>query len=263
MVNTHAHYYWGKPTASIDWCEPNYIVSPYIAEFWNSISSLWLCVLAIFGLYVSKLDSLDRRVPIAYLGLCIVGIGSTAFHATLLYEHQLLDELPMIYSSLFFNYCVLKELVPKRTLLISGLVLYGVLTTTAMLSFQDFPILHQLAYAVLVLIIVGRSAVITHYSKDKKPYQHLYIYAFVSFGFGYLSWLLERKLCHNGQVIAGVQMHAIWHILTGLGTYVWIQFMIIYTVQVKNTTKNPRYCEIHRLFRLIPYVRVKEGKKSN
>ena len=25
--------YWGKPTATIDWCEENYVVNHYIAEF--------------------------------------------------------------------------------------------------------------------------------------------------------------------------------------------------------------------------------------
>lgn len=28
--------YWSPRTASIDWCEANYVVSSYIAEFWVS-----------------------------------------------------------------------------------------------------------------------------------------------------------------------------------------------------------------------------------
>jgi len=36
--------WWGHPTASIDWCEENYVVSYYIAEFWNTISNLAMIV---------------------------------------------------------------------------------------------------------------------------------------------------------------------------------------------------------------------------
>ena len=32
--------FWGPVTANYDWCESNYAVSQYVAEFFNSISSL-------------------------------------------------------------------------------------------------------------------------------------------------------------------------------------------------------------------------------
>jgi len=39
--------YWGKRTATIDWCESNYEVTSFIAEFWNTISNL---VMILFDL---------------------------------------------------------------------------------------------------------------------------------------------------------------------------------------------------------------------
>jgi dihydroceramidase len=39
--------------------------------------------------------------------LCLlVGIGSTMFHMTLKYPMQLMDELPMIYGSCIFIFCM-------------------------------------------------------------------------------------------------------------------------------------------------------------
>lgn len=44
--------------------------------------------------YISSLERNHVR-GIIYQGVGLVGIGSFAFHATLLYEAQLADELPM------------------------------------------------------------------------------------------------------------------------------------------------------------------------
>ena len=47
----------------------------------------------------------------AYLALAVVGVGSVLFHATLKYEMQLMDEVPMIYSTAVMGYilCEVKK----------------------------------------------------------------------------------------------------------------------------------------------------------
>ena len=65
--------------------------------------------LALFGARNSSTQGLPFRYTLTYLGIAFVGIGSLAFHATLLYEAQLLDELPMIYTSLVLSYCILED----------------------------------------------------------------------------------------------------------------------------------------------------------
>ena len=32
--------YWGDVDATIEWCERNYVVTPYVAEWWNTVTSL-------------------------------------------------------------------------------------------------------------------------------------------------------------------------------------------------------------------------------
>src|SRR5579871_6918927 len=87
--------FWGPVTSSVDWCEANYAVTPYVAELWNTLSSLAMVAAGAAGLLHRKLP--DARYRMAYALLALVGLGSIAFHASLRFELQMLDELPMLY----------------------------------------------------------------------------------------------------------------------------------------------------------------------
>ncbi|KAI8364157.1 ceramidase-domain-containing protein [Radiomyces spectabilis] len=41
--------YWGPITSSVDWCEKNYTHWYYVAEWWNTLSSLAMIVLGLLG----------------------------------------------------------------------------------------------------------------------------------------------------------------------------------------------------------------------
>ncbi len=109
--------YWGKRTATIDWCESNYEVTSFIAEFWNTISNLVMILFPLYAIYwsfkhrqaVKKSKSktkfiIPNSTIYCQLSLLLVGIGSWMFHMTLLYPMQLLDELPMLYCAAFMIY---------------------------------------------------------------------------------------------------------------------------------------------------------------
>ncbi|CAD7943434.1 unnamed protein product [Amoebophrya sp. A25] len=42
--------FWGSRNANIHFCEPAYVRSPYIAEFWNTLTNLFPLLLGIFGM---------------------------------------------------------------------------------------------------------------------------------------------------------------------------------------------------------------------
>jgi dihydroceramidase len=79
----------------------------------NTVSNLVPIAFAFYGVLRAHKESLPARYAAAYAvrgqlpfvchtatvwqGFALVGIGSFAFHATLLFQAQLADELPMIY----------------------------------------------------------------------------------------------------------------------------------------------------------------------
>ena len=50
--------YWGKATAVHQFCEPKYATSPYVAEFYNSISSFLYVFAACYALFWQLASSL-------------------------------------------------------------------------------------------------------------------------------------------------------------------------------------------------------------
>eukprot|EP00478_Filoreta_tenera_P006172 GABV01007820.1.p1 GENE.GABV01007820.1~~GABV01007820.1.p1 ORF type:complete len:118 (+),score=23.52 GABV01007820.1:58-411(+) len=51
---TAAEGFWGKVDSNVNWCEQDYAVSFYIAEFWNTLSSLPMVYFGILGYIVAK-----------------------------------------------------------------------------------------------------------------------------------------------------------------------------------------------------------------
>ena len=87
--------------STVDWCEQNYILSEYVAEYWNTLTGLCLILSGVLY-YKNNYDWIQKnsRYKISFVKisaiLVFVGIGTMLFHSTLYYPFQLLDELPMI-----------------------------------------------------------------------------------------------------------------------------------------------------------------------
>ena len=109
-INFHGHKngFWGPVDSTVDWCEANYIVTSYVAEFYNTLSSVPMIIWGIIGIVLTrKYCCKDLKYTAAFTGLSFVGIGSSAFHGTLRFHAQLLDELPMLYGTFALWYCFL------------------------------------------------------------------------------------------------------------------------------------------------------------
>ena len=100
--------FWAPQTASENWCEPDYQYSPYIVEWWNTLSSLPLVILSLVSLVVGLRNGYSRRHLLSALLTMCVGCGSVAFHGTMKYSGQAMDELSMVLAATAFLYCGLE-----------------------------------------------------------------------------------------------------------------------------------------------------------
>ncbi|XP_024120178.1 alkaline ceramidase 3 isoform X1 [Oryzias melastigma] len=231
---------WGPPTSTLDWCEENYEVTFYVAEFWNTVSNLIMILPPLFGALQTFRSGLEFRYIFSFLGLAAVGVGSWCFHMTLLYEMQLLDELPMIYSTCVFVYCLYECFKQEKTVgffPIALLFIFSMSVTLVYLQWKE-PVFHQVMYGVLVACLVMRSIFIVTWVY---PWLRPLCYASLAiFLLGFLLWNIDNIFCEqlraSRRVLpAGVgvltQFHAWWHIFTGLGSYLHI----LLSLQIRST----------------------------
>ncbi|KAI8853843.1 ceramidase-domain-containing protein [Chytridium lagenaria] len=196
--------YWGPVTSSLDWCEENHLLHTHIAEYWNTFSNLWYLFWVAIGWIVCAKVGAEFRSWVVYAGLGIVGCGSFMFHASLLFETQMADELPMIYAS-----C---------------LQVYSILLSSPRSKSHQFPVLiflFLLAYGALVAVSIFvplKQVLALRGGKEGHRVNGLF----------FLLWNVENHTCDHIRTIRTdigypyrilFELHAWWHFLTAIGCY--------------------------------------------
>jgi len=239
--------YWPR-TATLDWCEENYVVCHKIAEFWNSLTNLTFLILAAYGSYAVIRQKFELRYLLAYLTMGFVGIGSFLFHATLTYEMQLLDELPMIYCVCVVTFCIFgsKKESRYRKWLKNFLIFDAILITLIYLTNKNV-IFFQLSYGLHILAIFLRGTQLFHQlpmSHGKKLLKSLFLFGYIMHASAFLLWNIDNHFCQKLRLVREklsnfspiLQLHAWWHVLTGIGTYTYIvgsQYMRILLLEME------------------------------
>ncbi|KAK6710087.1 hypothetical protein SNK05_004562 [Fusarium graminearum] len=241
---------WGPQTSYLNFCEEDYIVTRYIAEFINTLSSLAYIVYGIYGLAsCDKFPTASRLIP--YCGLMGVGICSGGYHMTLKYDTQMFDELsmhllttPLLYRLLSYNAS------PQRTKLV-GLAL-STLFTTVMITHVvlDEFLLHAISFGLGVLIIARRSLqIISQRTLDldtRRDLRNISIAGISFFIFGYMVWLIDNWACRYlidirhtvGLPFAFLfELHGWWHFFTGIGGYIAV--IVVDSITSNEKVDNP------------------------
>lgn len=181
----------------------------------------------------------ELRFLIVAIGFATVGIGSWMFHMTLLYEYQLLDELPMIYATCV-PYWIVFSFGKSRfdSIKIGVQITSAAAVLTGIYLYYRDPTIHQAGYAFLNFVIVAKSVSLAQqHVYDEQAKKHLLrtlILGLSSFLFGYFLWNMDIHLCTTWRGLRRqigmpwgflFEGHGWWHLLTGTGVYFYIVYL--------------------------------------
>jgi dihydroceramidase len=218
--------FWGAPSSSVDWCETNYEHTRYVCELFNTLSSVAMLVAAGLGLWLHR-RALEARFTLAFLAVALVGIGSVAFHATLRFDLQMLDEVPMLWSALAMLYILIEDRPARRfgSWLPVALIAHGLLVT-ALTAFTRGGLQVYLfhasfdsmeAFALYRVYRIHRRATSARLRAVYRVGMGAYALAIVAWVIDFRGCEAVRRLPVHG--LPNPQLHAWWHVLVSVGLY--------------------------------------------
>lgn len=215
--------------STVDWCEPNYEWTPYIAESANAISSLCISFSSALTMYQTKTKTTSLKVRLAQVIGIAIGIGSAWFHGTLTYNGQLADELSMTYLMMVSVPTVLNLSTLRTIVLYAILLLHSVMTITL----DTMPKYQYLIFQTVFMIQVALLAKVLYEKRSLTTRCNVTI---VSFGVAGVCWLCDFYLC---ETIGHRYLHAMWHVVVSYTLYNYLHILVTLSgdssVRVKKT----------------------------
>jgi dihydroceramidase len=185
--------FWGEEDASVHFCENKYEEVFWIAEYYNSMSSLSYILVGLL-FWDSKISHLGNK-------LIMVGMGAFILHMTLRHYAQMVDESAMILLS-YDTIRHIKPQLPKWGLII--LLMFYVMFTDSFVYFLLLFTILKLYIARQMYVKRGGNSVVGGI------FFLCYILLFI---LGTTCWIMDQILCEQ---VKNYQMHALWHIFTSI-----------------------------------------------
>jgi dihydroceramidase len=257
IMAPHLTGFWGPATSTVDWCENNYEHSYYICEFFNTVSSLAMVLAGVAGIALHR-RTLERRFFVAFLAVIAVGLGSIAFHATLQFELQMMDELPMLYSALVMVYILVENRRAPRfgrwfpALLAAHAVLVTCLASLTRGDLQ-FYFFHT-SFGSLEVFALYRVYAIDRRSRLREVHR-LFRLGMGSYVLAVVLWFIDLEFCPFVAItlplhgVPNPQLHAVWHVLVSSGLYLLVLVMAYDRLAVLGQRAELRYA-----LRFVPFV---------
>ena len=221
--------FWSPRTSTVDWCEPNYVYTPYVAELWNTLSSLAVVLMGVVGLALSWRYGYRRRFWLSFALVLAVGCGSVAFHGTQRQEGQALDELPMVYATQLWTLIAVETAHDGFGPSMRFPWLAWALCAYCLLFTAGYFLLGSAAFLFFVALYIGGVALLVAtslslYTRVGAAARRVGLASNIIYPAGFLFlWLPDNLVC---ELVQPYNFHAIFHLTSTLGPWCGLTFLI-------------------------------------
>tara|TARA_B100000470_G_scaffold220919_1_gene210192 strand:- start:910 stop:1515 length:606 start_codon:yes stop_codon:yes gene_type:complete len=200
--------YWGTPDISVQFCEDKYVVSEYIAEYYNTLTAAAYIIIGCL-FFNTRFKNISVLVM-------LMGLGTAILHGTLRYYGQWLDEVAMLLLS-FFLIKYLREREKKET----KSYFCGLIVTLYFIFNKRFHLFVLLFFAMQCYIYKLANKRKAKLNRTKKYIVNIYTTLLLLSMFW---WMLDQYFCNY---IKSYQLHAFWHVGTALSLGLGLLSLII------------------------------------
>ncbi|NXJ10070.1 ACER1 ceramidase, partial [Odontophorus gujanensis] len=243
-------------SSEIDWCENNFVRSPIIAEYYNTVS-----VRASQGqsccFWDTGWDSFLSSFP--------AGIFSMYFHMTLSYVGQLLDELSILWTlAVAYSFWYPKAHFPRCIKSRKQFYWLGGVTTviTTLMSFIK-PSINAYALNCIAFHLLYLTWRELKKCDDKRV--HRMAKAMVMWWvLAITSWLSDRWLCWLCQAINFPYFHSFWHVLIAVSLLYCFPLVMYFDITYEMPAFKPKleYWPSDSWPIVVPYIAMEEPHKQ-
>nr|OQO32321.1 hypothetical protein B0A51_00380 [Rachicladosporium sp. CCFEE 5018] len=236
--NAHVPVF-GHPTSRANFCEEDYIVSGWIAEFVNTLTNIAYILYAMQGLRRARALKAPLSSRFLYYGLAGVGVCSALFHGLLKYPAQMGDDTSMqVATALVVHRAMTYDRGSNYARTFAAGLASLLALETAYHAINDEQTVHDLTFVVQIAVVAfkTRSLIKSRVTaaRDKLMLQRLTVLGAACFGIGYLLWQLDFIYCGTLSAtkrqwgLPGgflLELHGWWHILTAGGAFIFISMI--------------------------------------
>eukprot|EP00096_Caligus_rogercresseyi_P014800 TRINITY_DN7292_c0_g1_i1.p1 TRINITY_DN7292_c0_g1~~TRINITY_DN7292_c0_g1_i1.p1 ORF type:complete len:273 (+),score=55.79 TRINITY_DN7292_c0_g1_i1:56-874(+) len=260
-----------RGSSPVDWCETNYSVSPFIAEFFNTISNVLFIVITplLMGLHAPYASIMGPGIHLIWSLLFVVGLSSAYFHATLSLLGQLLDEVAILWVcmagfAMWFPKAFMPGwIVQKKGRRNFSLMIFFLTLLSTILGFIA-PFLN--AFFLMTMNMPAAAFLVYNLKNERDSrIQNLGKRSIWVWLAAITCWVNDRVLCDVWISMQFPYLHGFWHVFIFISSYSAVVMFAYFDVKNNFPLREPvlRYWPMDSFELGIPFVQLKGGGNAH